>query len=249
MFRSFRLWFGLLARCFRSHHTLLLENLALRQQLNVLKRKHRRPWMGGVDKIFWVFARRFWGAWKQSLVLVTPETVVRWHRAGFRTYWSLIFRVKKQVGRKPISIAVTGRKASPPIPGKLDKGIEKALRRLQSCGIETWESCEGGPGHAYPEPTVSFYGTPEAGWRAVGVCLAYGLPIMSLRRVWNILDSNEPTSLGNYFSTKGLANLDALFAARFVSGSIFTMSREDFLSIRAIIMIMVDVAMFWRIFE
>src|SRR5665811_834390 len=42
----------------------------------------------------------------------------------------------------------------------------------------------GGEGHAYPEPTVRFYGTPEAAWRAVGVCLAYGLPILSLRRVW-----------------------------------------------------------------
>jgi hypothetical protein len=73
-----------LTRCFRSHRSLLLENLALRQQLAVLKRKHPRPRMGAVDKIFWVFVRRFWDAWKQSLVLVNPETVVRWHRAGFR---------------------------------------------------------------------------------------------------------------------------------------------------------------------
>jgi putative transposase len=65
-------------------------NLALRQQLAVLKRKHPRPPMGLVDKIFWVFVRRFWDAWKQSLVLVDPETVVRWHRAGFRLYWSWI---------------------------------------------------------------------------------------------------------------------------------------------------------------
>jgi|SRR5215831_1244010 len=59
--------------------------------------------MGAVDRIFWVFARRFWGAWKQSLVLVTPETVVRWHRAGFRLYWRLISKVKKQVGRHSLS--------------------------------------------------------------------------------------------------------------------------------------------------
>jgi hypothetical protein len=51
----------------------------------------------------------------------------------------------------------------------------------------------GGEGHAYPEPTVRFYGTPEAGWRAGGVCLAYGLLILSLRRVWYVLDANEPT--------------------------------------------------------
>ena len=82
---------------------------------------------------------------------------------------------------------------SPPVPGKLDRGIRKAVERLQACGIETFESCEGGRGHAYPEPTIRFYGTPEAGWRALGICLAYGLPILCLRRVWYVLDSNEPT--------------------------------------------------------
>ena len=84
MFRHVGLWLGVFTRCLQSHRSLLLENLALRQQLAVLKRKHPRPRMGAVDKIFWVFARRFWGAWKQSLVLVNSETVVRWHRAGFR---------------------------------------------------------------------------------------------------------------------------------------------------------------------
>ena len=103
MFPFFRLWFGLLARCFRSHHTLLLENLALRQQLTVLKRKHRRPKVSRLDKLFWVLAHRFWSAWKSSLIIVTPETVVRWHRAGFRLYWSWISRVKNQVGRKRLS--------------------------------------------------------------------------------------------------------------------------------------------------
>ena len=81
----------------------------------------------------------------------------------------------------------------PPIPGKLDRGIEKAVRLLQAEGVETFESCEGGKGHAFPEPTIRFHGTPEAGWRAMGICLAHGLPILSLRRVWYVLDGNEPT--------------------------------------------------------
>jgi len=59
MFRFFRLWLGLLARCFRSHRTLLLENLALRQQLTVLKRRHPKPKLSPLDKLFWVSARRF----------------------------------------------------------------------------------------------------------------------------------------------------------------------------------------------
>lgn len=82
---------------------------------------------------------------------------------------------------------------SPPIPGRLDKGIRKAVEILQANGIETFESCEGGEGHSYPEPTVRFYGTPEAGWRAVGICITHGLPIACLRRAWHILDGNEPT--------------------------------------------------------
>src|SRR2546430_11366901 len=96
MFRYVGLCLGLLTRCLQSHRRLLLENLALRQQLAVLKRKHPRPRIGAVDKIFWGFARRFWGAWKRSLVLVNPETVVRWHRTGFRLYWKLISRARRR---------------------------------------------------------------------------------------------------------------------------------------------------------
>jgi putative transposase len=106
MFRYVGLCLGLLTRCLQSHRSLLLENLALRQQLAVLKRKHPRPRMRAFDRIFWVLARRFWGAWKQSLVLVNPETIVRWHRAGFRLYWSLISKARKRVGRKKLSTDV-----------------------------------------------------------------------------------------------------------------------------------------------
>ena len=84
-------------------------------------------------------------------------------------------------------------KATPPVPGKLDRGIRRAVEQLQACGIETFESCEGGEGHAFTEPTIRFYGAPEAGWRAVAACLAHGLPILALRRVWYVLDSNEPS--------------------------------------------------------
>jgi len=56
-----------------------------------------------LDKLFWVAARRFWSGWKQSLKVVSPETVVRWHRAGLRLYWRLISKVRKQVGRRQTS--------------------------------------------------------------------------------------------------------------------------------------------------
>jgi putative transposase len=90
----------MLVRFFRGRRSLLLENLALRQQLVTLKRRNPRPSLGLFDKLFWVIARRVWSAWKQSLLIVTPETVVHWHRTGFCMYWRLISRVRRQVGRK-----------------------------------------------------------------------------------------------------------------------------------------------------
>jgi putative transposase len=101
MFSLVGLCFGMVVRLFRGRRSLLLENLALRQQLVALKRRHPRPSIDPFDKLFWVIARRVWSDWKHSLLIVTPETVVRWHRAGFRMYWRLISRVRKQVGRRP----------------------------------------------------------------------------------------------------------------------------------------------------
>ena len=84
MFNLFRLWCGAVIRIFRAHRSLMLENLALRQQLAVLKRKHPRPRLGAFDKLFWVVVRHLWSDWEKSLFLVLPERVARWHRAGFK---------------------------------------------------------------------------------------------------------------------------------------------------------------------
>src|ERR1700738_2685464 len=67
MFSLLLLWMGALIRLFRSRGNLVLENLVLRQQLAVLKRRHRRPSIGPLDKLFWVVVRRFWSGWKQAL--------------------------------------------------------------------------------------------------------------------------------------------------------------------------------------
>jgi hypothetical protein len=67
-----------------------------------------------------------------------------------------------------------------------DHGIRRAVKILRENGIETCQSCEGGPGHAYPEPTVDFRGSYAAGFRAVSICLDNGLPIADLRRVWSV---------------------------------------------------------------
>jgi hypothetical protein len=68
----------------------------------------------------------------------------------------------------------------------LDPGIAGAVKILMENGVETCQSCEGGPGHSYSEPTVDFVGGEGAGWKALGVCLDHGLPILELRRVWAV---------------------------------------------------------------
>ena len=103
MFVRLRHLLGWVVSAFRPGRELLLENLALRQQLLALHAKRPRPRLSPVDRLFWVVLREVWSGWKRSLILVTPETVVRWHRTSFRLYWGCISRARKAVGRKPIS--------------------------------------------------------------------------------------------------------------------------------------------------
>ena len=70
------------------HRQLALENLALRQQLAVYKRTAKRPKLGWRDRLFWVGLSRVWAGWRQVLVIVTPDTVLRWQRRRFREYWT-----------------------------------------------------------------------------------------------------------------------------------------------------------------
>ena len=72
---------------FRRRSDTALEVLALRQQLAVLKRKRPRPVLNRRDRFFWTTLRRLWSRWADALIIVKPETVAQWHRAGFRLYW------------------------------------------------------------------------------------------------------------------------------------------------------------------
>ena len=74
----------------------------------------------------------------------------------------------------------------------LDPGIEKAVLALRDAGVETFESCEGGVGHAYPEPTVRFHGERAHGFAALSAAISAGLDVSALRRVWPVIEL-EPT--------------------------------------------------------
>src|SRR2546425_11051647 len=79
---------GALRAALRNRTDLALENLALRQQLALLGRRSKRPQFGRLDRAFWVWLSNRWAGWRQALYLVRPETVIRWHRRGFRAFWT-----------------------------------------------------------------------------------------------------------------------------------------------------------------
>ena len=119
-------WFAVFLR---SRNSFGLEIVALRRHVNVLKRKHPRSRLSVWDQVFWVFLRRVWSRWAEVLVLVKPETVVRWHRAGFRLYWRWLSR-REGAGqaedgfRDPSTDRADGERKSP---------VESSLNPRRAC--------------------------------------------------------------------------------------------------------------------
>jgi len=85
----------------RSRTDLLLEIMALRQQLGVYKRQVRRPRLRRCDRLFWIWLRRHWTRWRDALLIVQLETVLRWRREGYRRHWRQ--RSRGRPGRPPLS--------------------------------------------------------------------------------------------------------------------------------------------------
>jgi transposase InsO family protein len=122
--------------------TLVAENLALRQQLAVLQVSVTRPRLRKRDRIFWIWLARLWSDWRSCLMIVKPETVIAWHRQGFRLYWR--WKSRKKPGRP-----------------KTDAEIRALIRRMARENL-TW----GAPriqselallGHNVAESTVAKY--------------------------------------------------------------------------------------------
>jgi putative transposase len=143
----------------RSRGDTALEVLALRQQVAVLKRKQPRPCLGRLDRPFWIALRQLWSRWTEVLVIVKPETVVGWHRAGFRLYWR--WRSRPRGGRPKITDEIRGlirrlaaenpNWGAPKIHGELQKlgfvvsgrTVERYLRRVHRRGDpgQHWLAC------------------------------------------------------------------------------------------------------------
>src|SRR5262245_35750484 len=123
---------------FRSRRDQALLELALRQQLEVYARRHRRPRLSPLDRAFWVALVRLWPRWKQALVIVKPDTVVRWHREGFRRYWRSISvpgpgrqRISEETRDLIIRLATENGWRARRIQGELSKlGIDLSLSTI-----------------------------------------------------------------------------------------------------------------------
>jgi putative transposase len=97
----FLVW--VISAALRPKALLIAENLCLRQQLLVLQRRRPQPPLRNADRQFWICASRWFAGWRNSLLIVKPETVLRWHRRGWRAYWSWRSnRQHRRIGRRPI---------------------------------------------------------------------------------------------------------------------------------------------------
>jgi hypothetical protein len=92
-----------IAAAVRPKALLIADNLCLRQQLLVLHRRKPRPRFEDADRRFWVLACRWFVGWRTSVLIVKPETVLRWHRHRWRTYWRRRSSRKGKPGRCPIA--------------------------------------------------------------------------------------------------------------------------------------------------
>jgi len=94
----------ILVSSFKSRQTLALENIALRHQLEVLQRNAKRPRLKPSDRMLWALFSRFLPDWRRHLTIVKPDTVVRWHRAGWRLYWK--WKSKPGPGRPKVTAEI-----------------------------------------------------------------------------------------------------------------------------------------------
>ncbi len=144
--------------CFRARAVLQAEILALRHQLLVLQRSSRghRLRLRLADRIPWVWLSQLWNDWRSALLLLKPETIIAWHRKGFRLYWN--WKSRHLEGRPSASNEVRNlirqmslanpRWGAPRIPGELLKiGIEvsqaavaKYMARHRKPPSQTWRA-------------------------------------------------------------------------------------------------------------
>jgi len=191
----------------KSQRSLVLENLALRHQLDVLKRNTKRLHLANPDRVLWIILSRFWADWRESLTLVQPETVIRWHRKGFRLYWRWKSR-PKWLGRRTVPKDVRDliRRMSrdnplwgaPRIHGELLKlGIEVSQATVSKYMVRNRKPPSQGwrtflTNHAKDIVSVDFFTVPTATFRVLFVFMVLS---NERRRVVHFNVTDSPTAI------------------------------------------------------
>src|SRR6516165_1490719 len=187
------------------HRQLALENLALRHQLAVYKRTVTRPRLRRTDRLLWVWLARVWTGWRAALVIVAPDTVVRWQRRRFRAHWTKLSR-RPTGGRPPVNAEINAlvtrmaaanpRSGAPRIHGELQKlGIEVAERTVSRLlpkrhtpPSQTWRTFLAN--HVRDLVSLDFFTVPTASLRVLFVLvLAH-----HRRRVLHFAVTEQPTA-------------------------------------------------------
>ena len=191
---------------FRSQRQLVLENLALRQQVVMLRQSVKRPRASVADRLFWILFSRYVDGWRKILYALHPDTVVRWHRQGFRLYWRWKSQGPKP-GRPPINAAL--RKliremqatnigwGAPRIHGELLKlGIEVSQATVSKYMLfpkkppsQTWRTFLSN--HAECLAAMDFFAVPTARFRVLYVFIVLS---HDRRRVVHFNVTEHPTA-------------------------------------------------------
>jgi len=183
MFRLLLALLGTAKSALKAHRELALENLALRQQLAVLRHQVKRARPTKADRLFWVVLSRVWDRWREALVFVKPQTVIGWHRQGFALYWT--WKSRSRGGRPRISQEIRDlirRMArenptwgAPRIHGELLKlgfdvseaSVSRYMPRRRTPPSQTWRTFL--KNHVRDLASVDFFVVPTATFRLLYV--------------------------------------------------------------------------------
>jgi putative transposase len=189
------------------HRAIVLENLALRQQLAVLTRTVKRPQLRSTDRLFWVLLAKGWQDWRSALIVVQPDTVVRWHRQWLRRHWTRLSRPRRP-GRPTTSSAIralvsTMTTASPlwgapRIHGELaklgvtvsERTVSRLLRRPRRPPSQTWRTFL--TNHVATLVSMDFFTVPTLTGRVLFVLV---LLSHRRRRIIHVNITEHPTAV------------------------------------------------------
>ena len=188
------------------HRQLALENLALRQQLAVYKRTAKRPKLRSGERLFWVCLSKVWTGWRAALVIVAPDTVLRWQRRRFREHWAKLSD-RSTGGRPPVNAeikALVTRLAAanplwgaPRIHGELlklgihvaERTVSRLLPKRRIPPSQTWRTFLAN--HVRDLVSIDFFTVPSAGLRVLFVLFVLA---HHRRRVLHFNVTEHPTA-------------------------------------------------------